>query len=260
MPEAQIPFSFDSSDVRVVGPLEAISLWSSLTVSRLLPIDWRNTGWFSCPADESTHSSRYSVVVDKLGFVGGAGEGFKRAATRWFLSSEVYPNFRHHTSVSFFSCLQSFRSWGGSFSFFRGFRISKSYGAGAAAAAGMWKECGGGAAGDQFAGASTRGFGGVEQHSVPDLRRLQQVSRHSHRSGFRHSSSCMENASPLYPKLLFYWRGCCGGELRSSLGRRVHHYRSTTFPSSLSPPTHPILLIEKQKPVPIFLHQFLRTS
>ncbi len=101
MPEAQIPLSFDSSDVRVIASSEAISLWSSLTVSRLLPIDSCNTGWFSCPAHESTHSSRYSVVVGKLGFVGGAGEGFKRAANRWFLSSEVYANFRSHTWISF---------------------------------------------------------------------------------------------------------------------------------------------------------------
>ncbi len=155
------------------------------------------------------------------------------------MSSEVYPNFRSHTSVSFSPAFGVLGAGVFFFSFWGGFRISKSYGAGAAAAAaGMWKECGGGARGDQFEGASTRGFGGVEQHSVPDLRRLQQVSGHSHRSGFRHSSGCMDNASPVYHKLLYDWCGCCGGELRSSLGRRFHHYRSTTFPSSFSPPTH----------------------
>ncbi len=171
----------------------------------------------------------------------------KEEARRWFLSSQVLISELSLALTLEFSFSPVFRVLGAGWVFVCfswGFRISKSYGAGAGAAAaaagGIWKECGGGgAARDQFEGASTRGFGGVEQHSVPDLRRLQQVSGHSHRSGFRHSSSCMENASSVYHKFLFYWCGCCGGQLRSSLGRRFHHYRSTTFPSSLSPPTHP---------------------
>ncbi len=262
MTEAQIPLSFHSSDVRVVASLEAISFLSSLTVSRLFSIHWCNTSWFSCPVHESTHWSCYSVVVGKLGFVGRAGEGFKRAAGRWFLSSEVYPNFRSHTSVSFspaFGVLGAgffFFLFGGVFEFPRVMELEQQQ---------QQLGCG------KSAVVVPEGIS-LREPRLEDLEELSNIAYQTY-ADYNKSVGIPIEVAFATPQAawtmlhLFITSSSMIGvvAVEESSGALLGAAFTTTGLLHFlllfhHPRTHPILLIEEQNSLPIFLHHFLLRS